>query len=290
MFNQVIVGVDGGSTGRDAVAVARRLVAADGQLALVHVHELTPVRGASNVYGPAQTEESTTLLEAERDAIGVDAELVPITASSVGRGLHYVAQAREADLLSVGSTARSLAGRVLVGDVTRAALIGAPCAVAIAPLGYASDTGAITTIGVGYDGSRESEAALAVARELAAHHGAALTAMTVVEPPTLRGIARSRADEEDLDDAKRDLAALDGVQGEVASGHAGEELALFSARVDVLVVGSRGYGPIRSLMLGSTAVHLAGSAHCPLLVLPRAEDEAAGLEVGAGTSRADVSA
>ena len=71
---------------------------------------------------------------------------------------------------------------------------------------------------------------------------------------------------------------------------AGEELALFSARVDLLVVGSRGYGPIRSLMLGGTAVYLASSAQCPLLVLPRAEDEAAGLEEGSGTSRADVSA
>jgi nucleotide-binding universal stress UspA family protein len=274
MFNQVIVGVDGGPTGRDAVAVAVLLVAADGRLVLTHVLELTPVRGASNVYGPAQTAESMALLEAERDATGVDAELVPVTASSVGRGLHYVAQTRAADLLSVGSTTRSLAGRVLVGDITRAALIGAPCAVAIAPLGYASDAGAITKVGVGYDGSRESEAALAFARELAAHHRAALTAMTVVEPATMaRGVIRSQADDHELDEAKRDLAALDGVEGEVASGLAGEELALFSDRVDVLVVGSRGYGPIRSLMLGGTAVHLASSAHCPLLVLPRVEDE-----------------
>ena len=273
MFHQVIVGVDGGPTGRDAVAVARLLMAADARLVLVHVHELTPVRGASGVYGPSETAESKALLEAEREATGVDADLVPVTASSVGRGLHYVAQARAADLLSVGSTARSLAGRVLVGDITRAALIGAPCAVAIAPRGYATEAGAITRIGVGYDGSRDSEAALAFARGLAGRHGATVAAMTVVEPATLRGVARSRADEEELDQAKRDLAALDGVHGEVASGSAGEELAEFSARVDVLVVGSRGYGPIRSLMLGGTAVHLASSAQCPLLVLPRAEDE-----------------
>jgi nucleotide-binding universal stress UspA family protein len=273
MFNQVIVGVDGGPTGRDAVAVARLLVAADGRLVLAHVLELTPVRGASGVYGPAETAESKALLEAEREAAGVDAELVPLTASSVGRGLHYVAQARAADLLSVGSTTRSLVGRVLVGDITRAALIGAPCAVAIAPRGYASEARAITKIGVGYDGSGESKAALAFARQLAAGHGARVTAMAVVEPASIRGVARTRADEGDLDEAKRELAALDGVHGEVASGHAGEELAEFSARVDVLVVGSRGYGPIRSLMLGSTAVHLASNAHCPLLVLPRAEDE-----------------
>ena len=290
MFRQVIVGVDGGPTGRDALAVALLLMAADGHLVLTHVRELTPVRGASGIYGPAETAESKALLEAEREATGVDAELFPVTASSVGRGLHYVAQARAADLLSVGSTRLSLAGRVLVGDVTRAALIGAPCAVAVAPLGYATQAGAIAKIGVGYDGSPESDAALAFARELAEHHGATLSAMTVVEPPTLRGVARSRADEEELDRAKQELAGLEGVHGEVASGHAGEELAAFSAGVDVLVVGSRGYGPIRSLMLGGTAVHLASSAQCPLLVLPRATDEAGGLEEGSGSSRADVSA
>jgi nucleotide-binding universal stress UspA family protein len=279
MFRQVIVGVDGGSTGRDAVAVARLLVAADGRLVLSHVHELTPVRGASGAYGPAETEESMRLLEHEREATGVDAELLPITASSVGRGLHYLAETREADLLSVGSNPRSLAGRVLIGDVTRASLIGAPCAVAVAPLGYASGAGGIAKVGVGYDGSPESEAALASARELAAGHGAALTALAVVESAPYAGIvpgvARGKPGESEIEDAKRELAALGGLVGEVAVGSAGEELALFSETVDLLVVGSRGYGPIRSLMLGGTAVHLASNARCPLLVLPRRAPEAA---------------
>ena len=273
MFRQVIVGVDGGPTGRDAVAVARLLVGPDGRLVLAHVHELTPVRGASGAYGPAETEESMRLLEAERAATGVDAELAPITASSVGRGLHYLAQARGADLLSIGSSKSSFVGRVLVGDISRAALIGAPCAVAVAPLGYAGEATPIARIGVGYDGSPESDAALTFARELATHHHAALAAMTVVEPARLvRGVMRSQADPAELAEARSQLAGLDGVEGEVVSGIAGEELAVFSDRVDVLVVGSRGYGPIRSLMLGGTAVHLAGSARCPLLVLPRVEE------------------
>ncbi|MGD0386986.1 MAG: universal stress protein, partial [Solirubrobacteraceae bacterium] len=66
-----------------------------------------------------------------------------------------------------------------------------------------------------------------------------------------------------------DLAKLEGVKGEVALGLAGEELATFGAGVDLLIVGSRGYGPLRRLMLGSTAAHLASNARCPLLVLPR---------------------
>jgi hypothetical protein len=40
--------------------------------------------------------------------------------------------------------------------------------------------------------------------------------------------------------------------------------------VDLLVVGSRGYGPLGRLIHGSTSLQLARSARCPLLVLPKA--------------------
>jgi nucleotide-binding universal stress UspA family protein len=275
MFANTIVGVDGGPSGRDAVAVGRLLVTPDAHLSLANVHVLTPVRGASGAYGAAESEESLRLLEQERAAAGVEAELLTITASSAGRGLHYLAEAHDADLLCVGSNARSPAGRVVMGDATRASLIGAPCAVAVAPLGYANEPRAITRIGVGYDASLESEAALAFARELAAREGAALIAMMVVEPPLYAGFVPGRAeeDEELAKQAADELAALEGVEGEVAVGLAGEELAAFGARVDLLVVGSRAYGPIRRLMFGGTATHLAGNARCPLLVLPRPGDD-----------------
>jgi hypothetical protein len=41
-----------------------------------------------------------------------------------------------------------------------------------------------------------------------------------------------------------------------------------SENVDLLVVGSRGYGSLGRLMNGSTSNYLAGHVHCPLLVLP----------------------
>jgi nucleotide-binding universal stress UspA family protein len=279
MFRHVIVGVDGGPAGRDAVAVAKLLVSPDTRLDLANVYELTPFRGASGAYGAAENEESMRLLEQEREATGAAAGLLSVTASSVGRGLHYLAETNDADMLAVGSSARSFVGRVLVGDITRASLSGAPCAVAVAPLGFAGEGGEIATIGVGYDASPESEAALAVARELAALHGAALSALTVVEPSPYaalgRGVARRETQEQLLAEARADLAALDGVDGDAVLGLAGEELAAFGARVDLLVVGSRGYGPIRRLMLGSTAAHLAGNARCPLVVLPRLAQDGA---------------
>ncbi|HTP21823.1 MAG TPA: universal stress protein [Solirubrobacteraceae bacterium] len=41
------------------------------------------------------------------------------------------------------------------------------------------------------------------------------------------------------------------------------------ATIDLLVVGSRGYGPIGRLVHGSTSRALADAARCPLLVLTR---------------------
>jgi nucleotide-binding universal stress UspA family protein len=275
MFRHVIVGVDGGPTGADAVALAKLLVAQDGELSLAHVYELTPYRGASGAYGPGEHAASVALLERVRESAGVDAELIDITASSVGRGLHYLSETREADLLVVGSSAQGLVGRVLVGDITRAALIGAPCAVAVAPMGHASAAGSLAKIGVGYDGTPECEEALALARELAALHGASVSAMTVVEPSAVAGLLRT-ADEadyaEELDDARAALAKLDGVEGQVVLGSAGEELASFGEHVDLLIVGSRAYGPIRRLMFGGVATHLASNSPCPLVVLPRLDD------------------
>src|SRR5579863_9160410 len=167
MFKDVIVAIDGRPTGRDALALARTLVAPETKISLAHVHELSPVRGASGAYGPQETAESRALLEAERETAAVDAELLTITASSVGRGLHYLAAEHSADLLAVGSNPLSFVGRVVLGDATRASLIGAPCAVAVAPLGFAGAARSISSVGVGYDGSSESQLALERAREIA---------------------------------------------------------------------------------------------------------------------------
>ena len=276
-FRHVMVGVDGRPAARDAIALARLLATPDGQLVFAHVHagDLRPSRTSSLPFDAIQRDESELLLENERTASGAPAELASIAAPSVGRGLHQLCEAHDADLLVVGSCDRGFGGRVLMGNDTRAALNGAPCAVAVAPLGYAHHPDAISTIGVGYDGSPESGAALALARGLAARTDAAVRALQVVQMPTspFAGFAAdawSDELEDILQSAHEQLAALDGVESEAVLGLPGEELAAFGDRVDVLVVGSRGYGPLRRLMFGSTATHLADHARCPLLVLPRA--------------------
>jgi nucleotide-binding universal stress UspA family protein len=293
-FQHVIVGVDGRQGGRDAVALARWLVAPDGRLTLAHVRTGglfasesseaaadapgAPVEGAEAAPETLGAGDSQQLLERERTDAELDARVSAVVASSIGRGLHQLAEREGADLVVVGSSHRGFLGRVFVGDDTRAALNGAPCAVAVAPLSYARELAPVRTVGVGYDGSDESEAALELARELASRRGARVRALRIVQMPGsfyagLGGVAWGTTLETVLSDAKRKMAKLEGVEGEAELGLAGEELAAFGDQVDLLVVGSRAYGPLRRLMLGSTSHYLAGHARCPLLVLPRGAEE-----------------
>jgi nucleotide-binding universal stress UspA family protein len=59
--------------------------------------------------------------------------------------------------------------------------------------------------------------------------------------------------------------------GEIAVGSPLVELVELSGSVDLLVVGSRGFGPVRRLLLGSTSDRLVREAACPVLAVPRPE-------------------
>lgn len=73
-----------------------------------------------------------------------------------------------------------------------------------------------------------------------------------------------------LEDAESELAGLKDVDRHACYGRPAEELAIFSASVDLLVVGSRSYGPVGRLVHGSTSQQLARTARCPPLILTRA--------------------
>ena len=267
MFENVLVGVDGGPDGRDAIALASRLTDPDGRLTLAHVH-----------IGPGfeaeEPESSKQLLERERAGSDVTAELISLMSESPGRGLHQQAEQQSADLIVVGSCSHSAFGRAMLGDDTRAALNGASCAVAIACSGYAQHLNLTANVGVGYNGSQESQAALATARQLAASWGATLHALEVVSIPTYAyGALMPPAVGDTIDvilrEATSRMKALPDLEARAVYGLTGEELAAFSDHLDILIVGSRSYGPVRRLVLGSTSDYLERHARSSLLVLPR---------------------
>jgi nucleotide-binding universal stress UspA family protein len=294
MFRKVLVGVDGRHSGRDAIALATRLATRDAVITLAHIYgpDLA-IGGASSLAVFAGRTEAVELLERERDSASLDAQLVVLPEHRVGRGLHVLADRLRADLLVLGSTNHGLMGRVLIGDDTRAALSGAPCAIAIAPRGYRHLEHELETLGVGYDGSPESRLGLAAARELAAQHGATIWALQVVSLDGVTDEAALPADRpagttELIREALERVSELgDDVEGDAVYGGPREELVRFGENLDLLVVGSRGYGPLGRLFHGGVSDYLARHAPCPLLILPRGSAPS-GRADGAGRSKDTV--
>ena len=274
MFHNVLIGIDGRQGGRDAIALARQLAAPTATFTLAHAYGIIVGKGAMEA-AALERDESRELLKRERALAGLTAELAVRGLRPVGRILHELAEERGADLLVVGSTRHALLGRVLLGDDCLAALDGAPCAVAVAPRGYAQAPFPLRRLSVGYNESPESERALSAARALAREHDATIHLHWVVSLEDLQGEKPIPADwprevDELIELHTERLTQLKGVHGVVIYGGPREELAQAGQNFDLLIVGSRGYGPLGRLVHGSVSRYLARHAPCPLLVLPRA--------------------
>ncbi len=216
-----------------------------------------------------------------RDAIALARQLATPDASialvHVGRALHDLAEQRDADLLVVGSSRRALLERAVTADDCGAPLNGAPCAIALAPRGYADAAHRLVRLGVGYDGSAQSVCAMSAARALAARDAAAhIKALWVVSLQKVREEQPIPADwpgaiVELLHRCSQRLRELGDVDGAAAFAGPREELARFGNELDLLIVGSCSDGPIGRLVHGSVSNYLVGHAPCPLLVLARSE-------------------
>lgn len=278
MYRKIIVGHDLHSGGGDALSLGQMLAgvtAAEVVVAGVFPFGALP-RGFEAKWRDQEAEIAGQLQRVADDA-GATAEAFP--SSSPARGLHDLAEEIGADLVVVGSSRHSKLGEILAGNVGLGLLQGSPCSVAVAPRGYAErDRAPLTRIVVGFDGSDEARAALEDAAGLARASGAALELVGVIEQPA---IAPPGAESQELQDAleaqmRRQLdGALsslpDAVESEASliPGEPATELAQAAAGASLLVLGSRGYGPVRRVLLGSVSGALARGTPCPLLVHPR---------------------
>ncbi|HET8977215.1 MAG TPA: universal stress protein [Solirubrobacteraceae bacterium] len=282
MFDEVLVGLDFGPGGQEALALARALVAPGGRLTLAHVAAGDPsrFRGQSAQFVTQERSRILDRLDRERRRVSAvvdeardgDGRRLRVTtacafAASVGRGLHFIAQDAGADLVVVGASRRGAVGRILFGDDTKAVLRGSPCPVAVAPAGYAGAE-PLRLIGVGYDGSAESRRAVEAARELATDHGAALAGVTVVSAVSGAGpLPIQEAREAERRAATEALTELGEIEPHVLWGGHADRLADFSRRLDLLVVGSRALAATGPRLHGSTSAQLVREAECPVLVL-----------------------
>jgi nucleotide-binding universal stress UspA family protein len=143
---------------------------------------------------------------------------------------------------------------------------------------------------VAWDGSEHAERALAEAVDLARTQEARLTLLTVSAPINVWPGYVPPISEADLDSAAKQILAEgeglvpDGipVSGRTAIGHPGMELVKRAAAAnhDLIVMGSRGRGAIRSAVLGSVSHFVLNHTTIPVLIVHDGsrETEVAGLE------------
>lgn len=262
----IVVGFDGTAEACDALDLAVRLRSATGkELILTIVDENAPPVSESGGYWEYQQNYFAEIGRKAVERLGHRDFSRRTVSDSAPAALQQVAETESADLIVLGSTHRGQVGRVLAGSVGERLLGGAPCAVAIAPKGYASGAHpSLGIIGVGYDGGEESRLALEMAVELARGSDS-----------TLRLIGVAREDDEASERMAAELAAAAGRCREVEAepkllvGDPAAALADQGVELDLLVLGSRDYGPVRTVLLGGVSRAVLRIAPCPVAIVPR---------------------
>jgi nucleotide-binding universal stress UspA family protein len=295
MSRPILVGYDPKTSDRAPVRFgvqAARLTGAPLVIASVVVElPAIGVLGGPPDEAPCETAgEVLRQIREELEADGLAVECRELRALSAPRGLHEAAEEADAALLVVGSTRRGTVGRLLPGSVAERLMHGAPCPVGVVPNDWET-RGGLRTIAVAYVDTPEGGEALRGAYALARRTGATLRVLTVIKPglgmyaetsaytashpaerahdlDAVEGEHRVEAEEQ----LRRKVAELGGdvtVEVDAFVGDPADVLVEMSANVDLLVCGSRGYGPTRSVLLGGVSRRVASESRCPVIVLPR---------------------
>lgn len=277
---RLLVGYDGSEGGRDALALARVLGDATGASALVAtVFPYGPLPIPYEMLDEEEAERAQPLFAEARERLGdLEVETRAFGGGSPAGVINDLAEKEEVETIVVGSPHLGPVGRTLIGSVADGLLHGAPCEVVVAPHGYAAEErGPFRTIAVAYDDTPEAKAALKRAEEIALACRATIAVYTVSAPPAVvpgpsgytpaippeAGSIVTRTVKQVDERLATTGRALAGVPGP-AIVEACEE-----AGADLLVAGSRHYGPVLRVLLGSVSTQLAHKAPCPVLVVPR---------------------
>lgn len=185
-----------------------------------------------------------------------------------------VADAAESDLLVVGTTGAGAAESFLLGSVAHAVARTSPCPVALVPdVDLPARTGRIV---VGVDGSKPAMAALDWATDLADSASAELVVVHAWEyskpdaHESPEGHDRAEIDaalvlEEAV--ARSRERGLGPVRGELVEASPSVALVALAEQADLVVVGSRGRGGLRSMLFGSVAHSVAQHSPRPTVVV-----------------------
>ena len=292
MSGYVVIGFDGSGTGEDALALGVRLAEATGDKPVVAtVHPASPP-GTGHVdaeWIAVMHEQADQTLERARSIVGkatgsdleVDYRNVP--SGSAAHGLDDLAEELDASVIVVGSGHSGALRRITAGSTAERLLHGASTPVLVAPRGHRERaTPGLSVVGCGFIDAPDGYEALRAATRLAAQASAGLQVYSVIAPSQEFGLIGGRDAQRAYTEAARESfgAALERATAQIADavpvtsslleGDVVGALASLDDRdVDLLVVGSRSYGPVRRVLLGGTSTRLVRRAACPVMVVPR---------------------
>jgi nucleotide-binding universal stress UspA family protein len=226
-------------------------------------------------------DDARVLAERIVDRDGGELKVIHVEKGSPAETLQALAEQGEADLVVLGSTHHAALGSVAPGSVAEHLLQGARCRLVIAPKGYAEEDHSedrLRVVGVGYDGMAESHAALQEAARLAEKFHASMKVIGVATPvPAMGAAAAAQAGAEAGPDFQTRLhEAVSELPSELRAlpvierGNPVDKLLEASeVGIDLLVLGSRGFGPVMRLLIGSVSSRVIRGAACPVMVIPR---------------------
>ncbi|MGH2911269.1 MAG: universal stress protein [Solirubrobacteraceae bacterium] len=298
MFKRIVVGYASDEAGRDALRLTAKLAALLASEVTI-VYPYSPLLCSV----PADAAEER-IREKVRAAVPDSEGLAQATyhwSSSPWpiHALHSMASYEDAELIVIGAAREGIAGHLHISLIERM-VHGAPCAVAVAPAGYAEgEPPNPRRIGVGFADTDEGKAALRLGAEIAERLdgeleviagsglGASLTAYAFASAllPEVEDelYAETKAK---LEQAIAELAQSVPVQMNVKRGEPSRLLAECSEHMDLLLLGSRAYGPLRHVLLGSVSATVIRESRCPVLVIPRGTVDKA--DSALGEAEADV--
>jgi nucleotide-binding universal stress UspA family protein len=289
MALRIVIGYDGSDAGEDAVAFGLTWCRSTGDVpvvATVYPEEHPLGAGGVDAEWAAYVRKLGQETLDKAQAAAGDAAIYRLVASrSAARGLADLAEDVDAAAILVGSSRKDEAGRGRLGSVADRLLHGATVPVCVIPEAWqASDSDVISKIGVAFVDTKDGHEALRAAVRAANRIPARLVLYSVAARSTEHySYIAGRRDEQVFYDAARasytqalDYAAA-GVppqlepESVLLEGDVVERLAaLGTDDVDMLVCGSRGYGPIRRVLLGGVSARLVRHSQLPVMVVPRA--------------------
>lgn len=222
-------------------------------------------------------QEAERILDGARTVLaGTDATFEAVAAESAPRGLHQALEEAGPGAVAVlGSRDTKGVRRTAPGNTADRLLTGAPGPVVLVPWDYEEVVRPPTgRTGVAYIDTPDARAALSAARTHAQEVGGAVDLLSVIPDTLVRptlGEPRRFAEGQRADFAAAlDEAAAPGERTRLLDGPVVEALAgLGPDDVDLLVCGSRGYGPARRVLLGGVSARLLRHARVPVMVVPR---------------------